>query len=127
MSQQDRRTFLKKTGAAVAGAAAITLATPSARAFGSNERVNVAVIGCGGRGVRLGKLFGAQKDATVTHVCDPDRKRVKAAKSATGADHAVTDMRRIFDDQSVDAVAIATCDHWHAPAAILACEAGMHV
>ncbi len=127
MTQQDRRTFLKKTGTGVAGAAAMTLAASTAGAFGSNERVNVAVIGCGGRGVRLGKLFNSQKDATVTYVCDPDRKRVEAAKSATGADHAVTDLRRVLDDQSIDAVAIATCDHWHAPAAILACDAGKHV
>lgn len=125
MFQQNRRTFLKKTGTGLAGAAA--LAAGTARAFGANERVHVAIIGCGGRGVRLGKLFGAQKDATVTYVCDPDRRHVEAAKSATGAKNGTSDMRRIFDDPSVDAVVIATCDHWHAPAAILACDAGKHV
>ncbi len=105
MSRQNRRTFLKKTGTGLTAAAAMTLAARTARAFGANERVHVAVIGCGGRGVALGKLFAAQKDARVTYVCDPDTKRVEAAKNATGAEHAVNDMRRIFDDRSVDAVA----------------------
>ena len=127
MSQQDRRSFLKKTGTGLTGVAAMTLAARTARALGANERVHVAIIGCGGRGVHLGKLFGAQQDAVVTHVCDPDRRHVESAKSATGAAYAHSDMRRIFDDPSVDAVVIATCDHWHAPAAILACQAGKHV
>lgn len=93
----------------------------------ANQRIVLGVIGCGGRGVQLGKACGGQPDATVAYVCDPDGNRAGRAKQATGADHAVADMRRIFDDKSVDAVVIASCDHWHAPAAILACQAGKHV
>jgi len=59
-------------------------------------------------------------------VCETDEKRLATAARRAGIkeSNAVTDMRRILDDQSVDAVFIATPDHWHAPAAILACEAG---
>jgi predicted dehydrogenase len=62
-------------------------------------------------------------------VCDTDKKRLASAAQRAGvkSSGAVTDMRKILDDKSVDAVFIATPDHWHAPAAILACEAGKHV
>ena len=91
------------------------------RAASANERVVHAVIGCGGRG--RGFCNGG------AYVCDPDKKRLASAAQQAGVDesHAVTDIRRILDDRSVDAVFIATPDHWHAPAAILACQAGKHV
>jgi len=126
MSKSNRRSFLKRAGAAAAAASVVSSGRTST-AGGANERLVVAVIGCGGRGVQLGRNCGGQPDATVGYVCDPDRHRAARAKAATGADHAVADMRRIFDDKSVDAVLIASCDHWHAPAAILACKAGKHV
>lgn len=126
MSQQDRRTFLKRTGTSVAGAATSTASLPSA-AHGANERVAVGLIGCGGRGIQVARTIGSQNDAVVSYVCDPDSTRAAKAKDSTGAEHAVADLRRILDDKSIDAVVIAACDHWHAPAAILACEAGKHV
>jgi len=127
MNQQDRRTFLKSTGTGVAGAAMLTTALPLARAQGANERVNVGLIGCGGRGIQVASAMGNQDDAAVRYVCDPDNRRAAQAKESTGAEFAVSDLRRMLDDKSIDAVVIATCDHWHAPAAILACEAGKHV
>jgi len=77
--------------------------------------------------VGLGGICDGQDDSTVAYVCDPDKNRAEHAKKRTNADHAVADMRKIFDDKSVDAVLIASCDHWHAPAAILAANAGKHV
>ena len=132
MNQQDRRTFLKQTGTGVAGvgvasAAVLTSSSPSAKAQGANERVNVGLIGCGGRGIQVARAIGSQDDAVVRYVCDPDSTRATKAKDNAGAAHAVSDLRRILDDRSIDAVVIAACDHWHAPAAILACEAGKHV
>ena len=126
MAKSSRRSFLKHAGAAAA-AASIASSGKTSTAYNANERIVVGVIGCGGRGIRLGRVCGGQPDATVAYVCDPDRNRAGRAKAATNADHAVADMRRIFDDKSVDAVVIASCDHWHAPAAILACKAGKHV
>jgi predicted dehydrogenase len=127
MNQQDRRAFVKSTVTGVATAAALTSSLARAKAAGANERVNVGLIGCGGRGIQVARTIGSQKDAVVRYVCDPDRARAANAKDKTGADHAVADLREILDDKAIDAVVIAACDHWHAPAAILACEAGKHV
>ena len=124
MDQQDRRTFLKHTGT---GAAMLTAALPGAAARGANERVQIGLIGCGGRGIQVATALGSQQDAVVRTVCDPDNRRSAKAQQATGAQHAVSDLRRILDYRSIDAVVIAACDHWHAPAAILACQAGKHV
>jgi len=125
MRETNRRKFLKQAGVGIAVSAASV--SQAAMARGANERIVVGVIGCGGRGTRLGKTFDAQPDARVAYVCDPDRTRAERAKEATGADQAATDMRVILENKAVDAVVIASCDHWHAPAAILACRAGKHV
>ena len=125
MRQTNRRKFFRQTGVGIA--VSVASLTQTATVQGANERIVVGVIGCGGRGVGLGRIFNGQPGATVAYVCDPDRTRAERAKQATGADQAVSDMRRILDDKAVDAVVIASCDHWHAPAAILACKAGKHV
>jgi predicted dehydrogenase len=65
--------------------------------------------------------------ADVAYVCDVDEAHARQAKEQLDAGKAVADMRRVFEDSSVDAVVIGTPDHWHAPATILACEAGKHV
>lgn len=117
MNTNTRRTFLKHAGAGLALAAS----APSLRAAGANEDVRLGLIGCGIRG----KSFYPY----VSYVCDPDERRLATAveKSGVSSSQATTDFRRILDDPSIDAVVIATPDHWHAPAAILACEAGKHV
>ncbi|MHC4404307.1 MAG: Gfo/Idh/MocA family protein, partial [Planctomycetota bacterium] len=125
MRETNRRKFLKQTGAGIA--VSVASVTQAATAQGANQRIVVGVVGCGGRGVGLGRTFNGQSDAAVAYVCDPDRTRAERAKEATGAHQAVADMRVILDDKAVDAVVIASCDHWHAPAAILACKAGKHV
>ncbi len=117
MLVECRRSFLKLS---VFGGLSCGLPA-SLRAAGANERINLGVIGCGQRG----RWFYDRAH----YVCDPDRTRLAQAASKAGlpASRAVTDMRRIFDDPEVHAVVIATCDHWHAPAALLALEAGKHV
>jgi predicted dehydrogenase len=92
----------------------------------------VGVIGTGGRGTGLAKEFQRQPGVEVAYVCDVDRKRADKAASqvANGAAKSPRvegDLRRVLDDKTVDAVVIATCNHWHAPAAIMACAAGKHV
>jgi len=124
MTDPNRRSFLKQTAAASAGAAAWAW-TGGVKAAGANERVTVGIIGCGGRGAGLAEEFADL--ANVAYVCDPDETRRRPIQDRTHAQHAVADLRRILDDPSVDAVVIATPDHWHAPTAILACEAGKHV
>ena len=126
MSASNRRAFLKESGLGLT-AAAVGLTPAVGSVLGANDRLHVGVIGCGGRGRRLGENFAALEGCRVTHVCDPDSQRVAQAIEQTGAAHGVADLRYILDDPEVDAVVIATCDHWHAPAAILACQAGKHV
>lgn len=115
-----RRTFLKQMGLG----AAVALGAPASGLSGANERLTLGLIGCGGQG--RGHA-GGYPDADFAYVCDPDEERCQKAKQKAGAAHAVSDLRRILDDKSVDAVVIAACDHWHGPAAIMACEAGKHV
>ena len=65
----------------------------------------------------------------MAYVCDVDERRREPAAQELGiaSSRVVADMRRILDDKAVDAVIVATPDHWHSPAAILACDAGKHV
>ena len=123
-----RRAFLK---AGIAGAAAFSLtgATRSAQAASANSQINIGLIGCGGRGPSVAEDWNKQSGVKVTYACDVHEKRLAKAANELGipSSHAVSDMRRIMDDSDVDAVYIAAPDHWHAPAAIMACEAGKHV
>jgi UDP-N-acetylmuramoylalanine-D-glutamate ligase len=124
MTDSNRRSFLKHTVAASAGAAAWAW-NGGIHAAGANERPTVGIIGCGGRGAGLAEEFAGLTD--VAYVCDPDESRRRQTPEKVRAQHAVADLRHILDDKSVDAVVIATPDHWHAPTAILACDAGKHV
>lgn len=127
MQTTGRRTFLQQ---AAAGATALGLSA-TARAADSQRPV-IAVIGTGGMGTNHTKQLAARKDVDFAYVCDVDQQRLQKAvetvKSASGkAPQAVGDFRKILDDKRVDAVWIATPDHWHAPASILAVDAGKHV
>jgi predicted dehydrogenase len=121
----NRRTFLKQSALG-----AVTLQQTALLASESpNDKLTVALIGCGGRGVHDAGLFRKKTNVQVAWVCDVDEiRRLQAAKTL-GVDprNAVGDMRRILDEKSVDIVIVATPDHWHSPASILACDAGKHV
>src|SRR3990167_9025718 len=110
----QRRDFLKTAGA---GAIALALADQTAKAA-ANEQITVAVIGPGGMGSNHTNLLAARKDVRVKYVCDVDQQRMakaaEAVRSTSGkAPEQVGDMRKVFDDNEVDAVFIATPDHWH--------------
>jgi predicted dehydrogenase len=124
MTDSNRRSFLKHTATASAGAAAWAW-TGGIRAAGANQRLAVGVIGCGGQGRGLANAFA--KLADIAYVCDPDESRRRQTQEQVRAKHAGSDLRRVLDDKAVDAVVVATPDHWHAPIAIMACEAGKHV
>ena len=121
----NRRNFL-----AGAGAATLTAFGPATRAVRANNKVVIGIIGMGGRGNGLAATFSRQPGVEIAYLCDVDRNRAeKAATSlkASPSPRTPTDFRRVLDDRSVDAVVIATCNHWHAPMTILACAAGKHV
>jgi predicted dehydrogenase len=129
MPPVTRRHFLGSSVTAVSAAALASAARLSAAT--QSAPLQVAVIGPGGMGTGHLKLLAARKDVRIAYVCDVDANRLAAAaahvQQSGGNAKPVKDMRTIFDDKSVDAVWIATPDHWHAPAALLAIEAGKHV
>jgi predicted dehydrogenase len=128
-----RRAFLEQSvSAGVTAGALASAAAFGAEAKSANDRLTVAVIGPGGMGSNHLALLTARKDVRVAYVCDVDATRLAAAakkveQSDHGAPKAVGDLRNVLEDQSVDAVWIATPDHWHAPAAIMALDAAKHV
>jgi predicted dehydrogenase len=93
-----------------------------------NERFHVAVIGARGRGGDHARAFDSREDCVVTHICDADTEvGEKVAARFESKPRFVADMRKIFDDKSVDVVSIATPNHWHSLAAIWAMQAGKDV
>jgi predicted dehydrogenase len=127
-SDLSRREFLGTAAAATVGAAA--RARPGhARVLGANDRIGIAVIGVGGMG--SGHLGGLVKRSTadniqVRAVCDVYQRRLSRAIAAAGCE-GDRDYRRILDRKDLDAVLIATPDHWHSKIAIDAMESGKHV
>ena len=123
----SRRQFLQQTSLGLAAVASFE--TSRARAASPNEKLIVGLIGCGGRGVHDANLFKNVPNVEVAYVCDVDegRRQDRAKSLGVATNRAVTDMRKILDDKSVDAVIVTTPDHWHSPASILACDAGKHV
>src|SRR5579872_5858428 len=121
-----RRDFM--AGAALAGAGFIARSIEAA----PSDRIRVAVIGMGGRGRQHMRLLAKIPDVEVVAFCDPDEVRLREKCSEfeqiTGKKPRLEqDLRRVLDDHSIDAVTIATCNHWHALATIWACQAGKHV
>lgn len=123
----NRRRFLKTSTAT----AALVTVPHLAHAAKANEKIVMGIIGPGGMGMNHVRGFADADNVEVAYVCDVDEKRLASAAKEVArrgrAPKAVKDMRTIFEDKNVDAVAIATPDHWHTPASILACEAGKHV
>src|SRR5581483_6489810 len=119
----NRRAFTKH--AALAGA---TTAVASRRIFGANERIRVGFIGLGNRGDQVLDAFLPHKDAEVSAICDLYEPYLDFAGKKIGTNpQRFRDYRQLLDRKDVDAVVIATPDHWHALQAIHACQAGKDV
>ncbi len=102
-------------------------AVSAARIAGANSRPRLGLIGCGGRG-RYVARFMQEAGAAFAAVADVYASNAAAAREWAGAGCAAHgDFRRLLDDKEIDAVLVATPDHWHAAAAVLACQAGKHV
>jgi predicted dehydrogenase len=128
-----RREFLKDAGLATAGIAVASTARSYGRIVGANDRLNFAIIGLNGRGyAHLGSLMANRSGSRVSHVCDVDRNILNkfadvARRNLGEMPSAQSDFRSILELKDVDAVTIATPDHWHTPMAIAALQAGKHV
>ena len=126
ISQQtlDRRRFLQTTAAA---AGSLTFAAPAIlRAKGVVEKLNVAVIGAGGRGgANLGAVAGTENIVTL---CDVNEGNLNRAAAAHPKAKTVVDFRKVFDHPNeFDAVIVSTCEHTHAFATLAALQLGKHV
>ena len=122
----ERRQFIQGTaGTALASVAALA----RGRILGANDRLNVALIGCGGRGRALADLVAARiTDVELAAVCDVYEPHAAAAKARAGPGcRSYGDFRRLLEQKDIDAVLVATPDHWHATIAVLACQAGKDV
>ncbi len=136
MSTITRREFLSRTQrTGLSAAAGLTLLgnAASVRGTPANERIVLAVVGVRGRGSDLSRGFCQRGDCRIAYVCDVDSRlfasRAKMIAEAQGgkAPQCVQDFRKALDDKSVDAVVVATPDHWHVPAALWSCQAGKDV
>jgi predicted dehydrogenase len=128
----DRRDFLKSASATGLGVMMTSRMPASLLGTSASDKVVVAVIGVNGRGQVHAQNFARGKNTEVAYVCDVDStvlskvlKQTQDAQSKTPK--AIDDFRRALDDKAVDAISIATPDHWHAPMALLAMKAGKHV
>jgi predicted dehydrogenase len=135
MGRLSRRLFLEETllAAAAAGSSgALAAAEKSKQSKSPNERLSVAVIGFGvrehSRGQDHAKEYDRRNDCFLSYICDADSAIDGAVVAKLKSKPKfVQDMRRIFEDKSVDVVSIATPNHWHSLAAIWAMQAGKDV
>lgn len=134
MPNLDRRQFIQTTTLATA---AISLSSPFIRVARANEpaasaKIRLGVIGCGGMGQVDLKDFVANADVEVPVICDLDDERIAKGldickNAERKAPETTKDFRRVLERKDLDAVMIATPDHWHALPAVQACQAGLDV
>jgi predicted dehydrogenase len=141
ISELSRREFAKRVGAAAGVAAGSAFWTPPAQAMGrvprvrgANDRVVLASIGIRGQGNSLKRGFARLANVEIKTLCDVDGNLAASrtndqqlADVPTFKPGFVQDLRRVLDDPDIDAVVIATPNHWHALATIWALQAGKHV
>src|SRR5438552_1343362 len=129
-------TRLEYMDAMAVGAAGVAIGVTAkgyGRILGANERLNFAIIGLNGRGyAHLAAIKANKASAHVAYVCNVDAEILQKFADATQKEMseppaAEKDFRRALDSHDVDAITIATPDHWHAPMAIAGLQAGKHV
>jgi predicted dehydrogenase len=131
MTRHSRRSFLKRT---LAAAATITIAgtKSSGRVLGANDAIRVGVAGIHGRGASHIGSYLAIPGVQITYLIDPDtrtfEKHLKNIEAKSGGKpQTVQDVRKALDDKQLDAISIATPNHWHALMTIWGCQAGKDV
>src|SRR6185503_20038422 len=125
-ARRSRRTFLK--GRAVASAAVAVPARLWSQVEGANNDIRIAVVGFNGRGKGHIESFSKIKGVRLVALCDVDRDvlRVAAERLRNGGQAVETfvDIRKLLEQKDIDAISIATPNHWHALMSIWACQAG---
>ena len=131
----NRRDFIKttaRTGAGLAALGGISFLSKPEKIFGASDRVRVAIIGLHGQGWAHVEQYSKMPDVEIAALCDVDEnvmnrrvdqmEKMGIAKPAT-----FVDLRKLLEDKSIDAISIATPNHWHSLQAIWGCQAGKDV
>ncbi len=134
-SETSRREFLKtgaRTSAGLAALSGVTFITHPERVFGANDRVQVAIIGLHGQGFAHVEEYAKIPAACIVAVCDVDESVLnqrlgQMEKMGLSKPKTYGDVRKLLDDKSIDAISIATPNHWHSLMAIWGCQAGKDV
>ena len=132
MARQSRRQFLGRTLAAAGAGFAIGGTKSSGRVIGANDTIRIGVAGLNGRGGSHVDEFSKMKGVEITYLIDPDSrtygKHLKKLASKPGAaPKTVKDVREALEDKELDAISIATPNHWHALMTVWGCQAGKDV
>lgn len=131
MGKPNRRHFLKTSAIAAGGASVLSL-SQRGYGFSANDKVGIAVAGIRSRGKKLAQKFAAIDNVEIKYLVDVDNRYFADALNAVKplqekVPETLEDYRKVLNDKDVDALVIATPDHWHAPMAIEAVKAGKHV
>ena len=135
MQKLDRRSFLirsQQAGLALAAGSSLLTLTQSGGAAAPSEKLILGMVGVRGRGAQLAAGFAERGDCEIAYIADVDQAVIPPCAEAVAklqgkTPKAVQDFRRILDDKSVDAIVVATPDHWHALATVWGCQAGKDV
>lgn len=135
--ENSRRNFIRN---AALGTAALTVggvlpgfsSKSYGRIIGANDQLVVSMMGVNSRGKALAQNFAVQKNCEVAHICDVDSRAIVSCVEAIKDRQTLTpkgfkDFRKSLESKDIDALIIAAPDHWHAPASLLAMQAGKHV
>ncbi len=125
MTTLSRRYFFHSAGMALTAAQAT-------RVMGANDRIQVGIVGLGGRGQDHIKTYLTLPEANIAALCDVnqealERSQATVQKATQNKPKGYTDMREVFADKNVDAVSMPLPNHWHALSTIWACQAGKDV
>lgn len=135
MKTMTRKDFIRKStlvgGAIWVSGPGVSRAPAAVRNVSANDEIRVAVVGFNGKGLSHIKAFGEMKGVRVAALCDVDAevmgRQVKAFRDRGETVSEYRDYRKLLEDPSIDAVVIATPNHWHSLMAIWACQAGKDV
>ncbi len=127
MKNVSRRKFLATGVAAGVMTSLPGSALRASRHVSANDSVDVGFISCGGRAGLLAKQFSKVDGVNIAGLCDPDQKRVEIMNHSYEKAQSWNDLRDLLASDATDAVVVATCNHWHCLAAIMAMEAGKDV
>ena len=135
--ETSRRNFIKNT---TIGTTALTIggvlpgfsARSYSRIIGANDKILVSMMGVNSRGKALASNFARQENCDVAHICDVDSRAITNCMEAIKDKQTIVpqgfgDFRKSLESKDIDAMVIAAPDHWHAPASLIALQAGKHV